>query len=416
MHTRKKGDAQNGKNLAIRMRINYAGTAIDFPTGLNINAAFWNTKEQCALNGFEGKSGQKAVDINRTIDEYRTFANEIFARYELLEKRIPSSSEVKSLFNDMVGRSKINLPNPSESFFAVFDIFIQTMSEQNQWAKSTYQKFTTIREHLFSFDNYLNFHIIDESKMQKYVQWLYKKDLRNTTIAKNIDCVRWFLRWAARKGYYNGNLHETFKPKFKGIDGNSKEIIFLTHDELQSLQNFVGKEYLEHVRDVFLFCCFTGLRYSDVAQLTKTDISHDTIKIVTQKTSESLTIELNKHSKAILNKYKNIKFAQDKALPIISNAKMNLYLKELGRQCELNTPQKIVYFQGNTRKENIYPKWTLLTTHCARRTFVVNAFYLGIPSEVIMRWTGHADFKAMKPYIKIVDELKEREMSKFDQF
>ena len=70
--------------------------------------------------------------------------------------------------------------------------------------------------------------------------------------------------------------------------------------------------------------------------------------------------------------------------------------------------------KGNNRHKGIYQKWQLLTTHCGRRTFVVTAFQLGIPAEVIIRWTGHSDYKAMKPYLKIVDELKERYMSKFD--
>lgn len=66
--------------------------------------------------------------------------------------------------------------------------------------------------------------------------------------------------------------------------------------------------------------------------------------------------------------------------------------------------------------EEVYPKWALLTTHCGRRTFVVTALRLGIPVEVIMRWTGHSSFEAMKPYAKIVDEVKEKSMSRFDNF
>ena len=93
---------------------------------------------------------------------------------------------------------------------------------------------------------------------------------------------------------------------------------------------------------------------------------------------------------------------------------MNDYLKELGQICEINEPQKVVFYQGSKRRESVFPKWQLLTTHCGRRTFVVNALRLGIPSEVIIRWTGHSDFKAMKPYVKIVDELKKQSMAKFD--
>lgn len=136
--------------------------------------------------------------------------------------------------------------------------------------------------------------------------------------------------------------------------------------------------------------------------------------MVTKKTVDGLRIELNKHSQAIIDKYKDYVFPGDKVLPIISNEKMNAHLKTLGQAVGLDEPTRIVYFKGNQRYEEVYPKWYLLTTHVGRRTFVVTALQLGIPVEVIMRWTGHSNFEAMKPYAKIVDELKEKSMSKFD--
>ena len=64
----------------------------------------------------------------------------------------------------------------------------------------------------------------------------------------------------------------------------------------------------------------------------------------------------------------------------------------------------------------MHEKWELITTHCGRRTFIVNALFLGIPAEVVMKWTGHADYKAMKPYVAIVDQLKAKEMNKFNTY
>lgn len=415
LHKRGKGDF---KNLAIRMRVTLRGqTPIDFPTGHNIDTADWDMENQCAL-----PSCEYATDINRTIDEWKSVMNEIFARFELLEKRIPTPGEVKDLFNDMVGRktpTNASLADQTDNLFRVFDIFTDTMGKQNQWTASTYEKFAAIRRHLKDFDPILSFPQIDDSKMQEYFQFLNKKEMRNTTIAKHLAFVRWFLRWAANKGYYNGTSHNTFKPKIKGIDGNSKEIIYLTQDEIKTLENhqfLPTQASLERVRDVFLFSCFTGLRYSDVAKLKRTDIKDGFIEVVTKKTNDGLRIELNKHSQAILDKYKDFAFRGDLALPVISNVKMNEALKVLGQVCGIDEPTRIVYFQGNQRMEQVLPKWALLTTHCGRRTFVVTALQLGIPSEVIMKWTGHSNFSAMKPYVKIVDELKARAMTKFDSF
>ena len=413
LHKRKAGDTQN---LSIRMRVTLRGQRpLDFPTGHNIDLKDWDADNQCAL-----KSAIAAADINRTIDEWKAIMNEVFARYELLEKRVPTLGEIKDLFNDMVGRkTKTNesLADPNMDLFQVFDLFTETMGMQNQWTKSTFEKFAAIKSHLHDFDPNLSFPGINESKMQAYLSYLEKKGLRNTTIAKNLAFVRWFLRWAHKKGYYNGDMQDTFKPKLKGTDGNSKEIIYLTQDEIKILENhqFLPMQAaLERVRDVFLFCCFTGLRYSDVAKLKRSDIKDGFIAVVTKKTVDGLRIELNKHSQAILDKYKDMKFPKDLALPVISNVKMNARLKILGQVCGIDEPTRIVYFQGGVRHEEVFPKWALLTTHCGRRTFVVTALQLGIPSEVIMKWTGHNDFSAMKPYVKIVDELKAKAMSRFD--
>lgn len=413
LHKRKAGDTQN---LSIRMRVTLRGQRpLDFPTGHNIDLKDWDADNQCAL-----KSAIGAAVINRTIDEWKAIMNEVFARYELLEKRVPTLGEIKDLFNDMVGRkTKTNesLADPNLDLFQVFDLFTETMGMQNQWTKSTFEKFAAIKSHLHDFDPNLSFPGINESKMQAYLSYLEKKGLRNTTIAKNLAFVRWFLRWAHKKGYYNGDMQDTFKPKLKGTDGNSKEIIYLTQDEIKILENhqFLPMQAaLERVRDVFLFCCFTGLRYSDVAKLKRSDIKDGFIVVVTKKTVDGLRIELNKHSQAILDKYKDMKFPKDLALPIISNVKMNARLKILGQVCGIDEPTRIVYFQGGVRHEEVFPKWALLTTHCGRRTFVVTALQLGIPSEVIMKWTGHNDFSAMKPYVKIVDELKAKAMSRFD--
>lgn len=414
LHKRHSGDT----SASIRMRVTLRGqTPIDFPTGHETEIANWDSVHQCVA-----LTCRDASSTNRTIDEWKSIINEIFARYELLEKRVPTVGEIKDLFNDTIGRkTKVNeeTPNPSENLFDVFDLFTATMRIKNQWTVGTEKKFATIKRHLRDFDKNLSFPQITEAKMQEYLAFLNKKGFRNTTIAKNLSFIRWFLNWAALNGYYDGNAHNTFRPKLKGIDGNSKEIIYLTQEEIKLLENHqfeTGQIALEQVRDVFLFCCFTGLRYSDVAKLRKTDVKDGYIDVVTQKTADGLRIELNRHSQAILDKYKDKALPHDLALPVICNQKMNAHLKTLGQLCGIDEPVRIVYFTGNVRHEDIFPKWELLTTHCGRRTFVVTALQLGIPSEVIMKWTGHSDFEAMKPYVKIVDELKAREMSRFNDF
>lgn len=415
LHKRKPGDVSN---LAIRMRVTLKGERpIDFPIGHKIDLQDWDSDSERAIDGITNQDNQTAADINRTIEEYKSLMNEVFARYELLEKRIPALGEIKDLFNDMVGKKSITDNLGNLDLFGVFDLFTSTVSEQNQWTPATLEKFAALRNHFKSFDPYLSFQTLNEKKLQDFIGYLSKKGFRNTTISKQLAFIRWFLRWSSQKGYYQGDLHNSFKPKLKGVSVDSKEIIYLTQDEVKQLQNYHFKpneEALERVRDVLLFCCYTGLRYSDVAKLTRSDVKNGFINVVTKKTVDGLKIELNKHSQAILDKYNGVVFPKDKVLPVISNEKMNEHLKRLGQVAGLEEPTRIVYFKGNVRHEEVYPKWALLTTHCGRRTFVVTALELGIPVEVIMRWTGHSSYEAMKPYAKIVDELKKKAMSKFD--
>ena len=254
------------------------------------------------------------------------------------------------------------------------------------------------------------------NKLTSYVNFLKDVEgLRNTSTMKQIAYLKWFLRWCTKKGYCMNNAYESFNPKLKSVQ---KKVIFLTWEELNKLKDYKippTKQYLERVRDVFLFCCFSGLRYSDVYNLKRSDIKPDHIEVTTVKTADSLIIELNNHSKAILEKYKDVYFEDHKALPVISNQKMNDYLKELGELAEINDPVRETYYKGNERIDTVTPKYALLGTHAGRRTFICNALALGIPAQVVMKWTGHSDYKAMKPYIDIADNIKANAMNKFNQ-
>ena len=273
----------------------------------------------------------------------------------------------------------------------------------------------SVRKHLLNFNPEVTFESFDESTLLDYQLYLQKKlKLKNSTILKNFSFVKWFLRWALRKGYNKNRSFELFNPKLKTV---RKKIIFLTQDELTNLRTCAipeEKQYLERVRDIFLFQCFTGLRYSDVENLKKSDIRENFIEVTTVKTSDNLIIELNNHSKDIIEKYKDYFNKYNKAFPVITNQKMNDYLKELAEIAEITEPIRETYYKGNERIDEVTPKYNLLSTHAGRRTFICNALALGIPPQVVMKWTGHSDYKAMKPYIDIADQTKINAMEKFN--
>ena len=76
---------------------------------------------------------------------------------------------------------------------------------------------------------------------------------------------------------------------------------------------------------------------------------------------------------------------------------------------------KTTHYEGNKRVDVVKPKYELVGTRCGRRTFICTALAKGIPPSVVMKWTGHSDYKAMKPYIDIADEVKSEYMKQFDE-
>ena len=419
--SRKKDGVPIVENVPIRMRVNFASQRIEFTTGYRIDVAKWDVDKQRVKNGCTNKLKQSASEINVALLGYYTELQEIFKRFEVAEI-VPSPAEVKEAFNNRYGQNeKIELAsadtsNVPSNFYEAFDDFVRVCGRQNDWTHSTIEKFAAVKNHLKNFRSELSFDFFDEEGLTEYVQYLRDvREMRNSTIGKQLSFLKWFLRWSFKQGMHSNNAYDTFKPKLKDTQ---KKIIFLTWEELNRLREFKippTKQALERVRDVFLFQCFTGLRYSDVFNLRRSDIKGDHIEVTTVKTSDSLIIELNDLSRAILEKYKDVEFENDRALPVITNQKMNDYLKELAELAEINEPVRQTYYKGNERIDEVTPKYALLGTHAGRRTFICNALALGIPPQVVMKWTGHSDYKAMKPYIDIADDIKANAMSKFNQ-
>ena len=417
LESRKKDGVLIVENVPIRMRVNFASKRIEFTTGYRIDAAKWDTDKQRVRNGCTNRLKQSASEINASLLGYYTEVQEIFKKFEV-EEIMPTPEQIKEAFNALhkpieeVKQRKLT-PN---AFYKAFDEFVRDCGRQNDWTDSTYEKFAAVKNHLMNFRDGLTFDFFDEKGLNDYVNYLRDvKEMRNSTIGKQLSFLKWFLRWAFKKGLHQNNAYDSYKPKLKSTQ---KKIIFLTWEELNKLREFeipAAKQALDRVRDVFLFQCFTGLRYSDVFNLRRSDIKGDHIEVTTVKTSDSLIIELNKHSKAILDKYKDVAFEDDKVLPVITNQKMNDYLKELAELAGIDEPVRQTYYRGNERIDEVTPKYALLGTHAGRRTFICNALALGIPPQVVMKWTGHSDYKAMKPYIDIADDIKANAMSKFNQ-
>ena len=410
-----------GDEYAIRLRVSWRGFRSDIRSGFLVSPLKWDAANGLVKPNYRNKAGQSAGEINREVAKLCSLVDEVLTRFELDNKRAPDVKEFTTAFNLAAGRTKPK--KESSDFYRVFDQFVISEGNFKNWKTPSYTKFNALRAHLKGWRSDLTLSGFSKDDFADFVNnyLIRKAKLLNTTIDNQICHLRWFLRWAAANGFYEGKAHLLYKPRLPGMD--CKEVIYLEWEELQNFLTFEfsdKKPSFAPVRDVFCFCCFTGLRFSDVAKLRRSDL-HLTanppyMSVVTQKTNDRLQIELNKYAIAILDKYKGVRFPKGIALPVVSNVKMNEHLHEAAKAAGLDEPVRIVQFCGNERIEKVVPKYAVLTTHAGRRTFIVNSLRLGIPAPVIMEWTGHSDYKAMKPYIKIVDAAKAENMAKFDKF
>jgi integrase len=418
--TKETGYKPDGK---LRIRLRWSENVVNFNIGCRVELDKWEPDTQrCKTGTSHGTKKLSAKEINSEVQRAEDAISDMFQTYEM-KKQIPTIDMVRCDFNNRMSRT-VKIQKSEKSLFDYFDEFVSQKGQENSWKYSTIQKFDAVKKHLTEFDDQLTFEMLNETKLSNYLIFLRdKKDMRNSTLLKQLAFLKWFLRWAAGKGYNTNLAYSTFNPK---MNKTEKKVIFLNWAELMTVYSFDFKKSkepltpeninaLERVRDVFCFCCFTSLRYSDVQNLKRSDIKKDEFTFTSIKTGDTLTIELNNYSRAILAKYADQVYPGNRALPVISNQKMNDHLKDLGRICGIDETITQTYYKGSTRLDEVYPKFELLGTHAGRRTFICNALALGIAPQTVMKWTGHADYKSMKPYIDIADAEKKKAMNLFNR-
>jgi integrase/gas vesicle protein len=399
-------------NAPLLIDIAFNGSRFFINVGFRIDADKWDATIQKVKANTVHYKGKKAKEINDSVSDLLERIRKTFTKFEL-EEKMPTIAEFKQELNPKTIDIDVSVSGKiiEKYFFESFDMYVE--QGKGKWQPNTVKKHNTAKSHLLAFDSKLTFEALNNSeKLDGFVKYLNEAGLRNTSAEKYLKVLKWFLKWAVSKKHTSYNDFLSYKPSLENID---KEIIFLSQTEFIHLYNLEIKQpYLDRVRDVFCFACVTGLRYSDIYSLKRSQIKSDIINVVTIKTNDLLKINLNKYSSAILKKYEGIEFPGGKALPVISNQKSNEYLKEV---CELASFKELIeinYKVGNERRTETYPKYELMSFHAGRRTFVCLGLFLGLTSKVIMSFTGHKSIEAMKPYEKIVDELKSKEMAKFD--
>lgn len=361
---------KDGKSpVLIRLYLNRERLIIG-STGLYVDEKQWdNTK--CRVKG----RSTEANKLNEALERIELDLMHLFRRYEFSE----------SLSLDFIKAEYLGVNESNESFIAFFDGFLSQVKEEIgiTRAQASYQKFTVLKKHFVAYLQKvykrkdlllgeLNFKII--SGFEHYLLTVGK--CQHNTVMRMMGNLKTITIRAFKSGLLKQDPYANYKIQF-----NKTNRGFLSEAEIQTL---MSKEFaisrLEVVRDIFIFSCFTGLAYIDVAQLMPENIvevnGRKWIMTKRQKTNVPSNILLLDVAEAIIKKYQG-QDEKGRVLPILTNQRMNSYLKEIADIC------------GITKK---------LTFHLARHTFATLAISKGVPIESVSRMLGHTKIATTQIY------------------
>lgn len=391
---------------SLRVFITYNKRKFSYSLGFSVDKSKWDmTMQRCKRNTTHGKSFTPAIKINAEIQRYEETIQSVANSF----KESPTIEDFKAALDKEFKREKKTVEK--EGFFDLYERYIREQGGICNWSDSVLRNHNKILKEWKLFDAEMSIDKINPDTIDKFTIFQIRLGHQNETTNKKISMSKWFFRWLVAKGLLTDISFTAHKTHLKR---SSRVVVFLTWEELMKVYNHTfERPNLSRARDFFCLCCFTSLRYSDAAALKKTDIYDDAIHITTQKTNDKITIELNNYSRTILQRYADND--TDKALPVISNQNMNVYVKEVCRQCGINEKLTDIYYIGEKKYVETKEKWEMIGTHSGRRTFICNALMLGIAPNVVMKWTGHSDYKSMQPYIDIADEAKKTAMDLFNK-
>ncbi len=391
-YVRSNYENKQGKSpLMIRIFLN--GEMLNVgSSGIYIDKKLWNN----STNRVKGR-GSESLNLNAQLDNISNSLQMIFKKHEFDEDL--TLDKIKSIF---LGKNKVKT-----TFVEFYDKYLEDIKAQVGAGKSIalYHKYSAARSH---FVNFLHAKYGRKDLMPGELTHLIIHDfeiylktvvsLKSNSATKTLKFFKTVVIFAQKCGVMTHdpflNHHFHLEPVDRG---------FLTDEEIQRImQKDFEIPRLEMVRDVFIFSCFCGLAYIDVVHLTQENIitldNRPWIIINRQKTNVQSNIPLLEIPQMILDKYKG-KTKDNRLLPVLSNQKINAYLKEIADLCGIKKR---------------------LSYHLARHTFATMLLSKGVPIESVSKMLGHTNIKTTQIYARITNKKIEQDMmqvaDKFDGF
>lgn len=377
---------KEGKS-AIMLRITLDGERVTIgTTGMTITPSLWDMKQQ----RLKGKSTE-AMQTNHQIDCIRAELTDISNRLEL-EGRL-TLENVKNAY--------LRKDKPMLTIRELLDLYMKNVTQQvgSTLGTASYTKYRLAKERFLSMlsERYnrgdMPLAEITPAIIQDYYLYLTSVIGQcNNTATKALKTLRTVFLYAIKMGAITKDPYIGLKFHMNSVDRG-----FLTEEEISTIMNkkFTIRR-LDLVRDIFLFSCFTGLAYIDVAGLKPENIvtlnGTEWLIARRQKTNTPVNVVLLQVAKDIMKKYEHDVRRKDLIFPIISNQKLNSYLKEIADVCGI--------------KKNI-------SFHVARHTFATLTLSKGVPIESVSRMLGHTNIKTTQIYARITNKKIEQDMSDF---
>jgi len=423
----------NGKNnhSLIFARFNFNYYEIDstggkkyksfkYSTGETINPNYWNKKTQRAK---ENSKFPQYPEFNQRLNDIENIIKNVFRQFLNDGKGNELTPELlkQAVRGQLKQDNKIILPLRNKGFLQFIERVIIDSRNGTRLVGTKGTRITegTINSYNATCKNLLAYETDNKKTLKlsditldfyrKFVKYLNDKNRAVNTIGVHIKNIKLFMKIAVEMGLTDNREFE--KKEFAKIEAEA-QTIYLNETELKQIYDydFRNNKKLDTVRDIFIIGCYTGLRFSDLQQLRKEHFTKDTINIRTIKTGDTVVIPLHWTVREICKKY-------DYNLPrVISNQKMNEYIKKIGELAGIKEKILITETRGGLKAEKRINKYELITVHTARRTFSTNMYKNDIPILRIMAITGHRTETAFLKYIKITPEENAQTLSKHPFF
>jgi site-specific recombinase XerD len=368
-------------SIPIFARITHEGNRLNHNTGQFIDEKSWDAKKYLVKG-----NKPEAQEINKNLSLLKTKFLSIYN--DLLERDLPISIEVirlKLAGNDIERKTLL------ESITYHNRLIGKSVGIDH--SKGTLTKYKTLETKVVRFVS-TQLHrkdiLLKELNHEFIVNFeLFLKRVEHIShnpATKYIQCLKKVINMAITHGWLDKNPFKNFKCSLKTIDRG-----YLSLEELLNIQNkHIENERLGKVRDMFIFSCYTGLAYADIKELRHRHIStiDDEKWIITnrQKTNVRTSVPLLPQAVILFDKYllSEAKTSADSTIfPVLSNQKMNAYLKEIGDICSISKK---------------------LTFHLARHTFATTVTLSnGVPMETVSKMLGHTNLKTTQIYAQVVD-------------